>query len=92
MAAKKAPKRFQLWSWVDNNGDGSASAHHTVTKEAAEKKDEAQPERWGESSVSSCTLEYDNGDLYLVGSRWEWDDKAKKGTHIEFRNKLKEIP
>lgn len=83
-------KRFKLWTWVENGGDGSAHARFTVTEESASKKDEAQIEDggagWGESSVGSCTLEYEDGKLYLVGSAF--DAKAKR--YVEFRHELQE--
>lgn len=82
--AKKKTERYTLWNWVENNGDGSVSVHQTVTREAATKKDEAQEPSWGESSVGSCTLEYEDGKLYLVGERW---DTRAKG-FVEFRNEL----
>lgn len=70
MAASKR-KRFALFSWVENGGDGSANIRHTITEEAATKKDEAQDERWGESSVHTTLLEYEEGKLYLIGSRFD---------------------
>ena len=76
-------KRFELFHWVENGGDGSAIVHNAVTRDSAEKKDEAQPERWGESSVSSTILEVDGDKLYLVGSNWD----GKK--MVEYRHELK---
>lgn len=78
------PQRFELWHWVENGGDGSAVVHHATSEESATKKDEAQEPSWGESSVGSCTLEYEDGKLYLVGERW---DTRAKG-FVEFRNEL----
>ncbi len=79
--------RFELWHWVESGGDGSANARFAISEENATKKDEAQSERWGESSVGSNVLEYDDGKLFLIRS--QYDSKQKK--HIEIRIELKAV-
>jgi hypothetical protein len=71
-------KIFELHYWCQNNGDGSVSVNFEKDEKTARKKDGAQSEGWGESSVSSVKLMMINDKLH----RYTYDYKEIDGKYF----------
>ena len=85
--------KIEIYTYIQNNGDGSASIVLCKSLKQAEKEDKKQDEGFAESSAQSLKLIIKDDTVYIEDDDWELWDKLSENTQntIPIPTKLEKV-